>query len=170
MPEYQLRFMFLEPLEPNWSLVTWSVVLMEEYISIWNDSQYVRVQLVRIIFRYYTSFLVCSSNSTAPETALKSSRKYNIAITNLCMICCISGEQLFASKSTYSDLFIAVLNKESRFIRRPVKSHPQNHGSVMMFLGTVWRGWLLNGGSWVGPLRYRLIFNIFPLNGVLWNT
>ena len=38
--------MFLEPLQPNSALVTLSVVLLEHFISSWEDRRHVRVQLV----------------------------------------------------------------------------------------------------------------------------
>ena len=39
--------MLLEPLQHNPSLVAWGVVLLEDSISIWEDSHHVGVQLIR---------------------------------------------------------------------------------------------------------------------------
>ncbi|GFT99195.1 uncharacterized protein TNCV_1353641 [Trichonephila clavipes] len=39
--------MFLEPLQHNFSLVTWGVVLLEHSISSWKNRGHVRMQLIR---------------------------------------------------------------------------------------------------------------------------
>ncbi|GBO06602.1 hypothetical protein AVEN_20843-1 [Araneus ventricosus] len=48
--------MLLEPLQHNPSLVAWSVVLLEDSISSWDDKRHVRVQLIRNDVQIVRSF------------------------------------------------------------------------------------------------------------------
>ncbi|GBM88009.1 hypothetical protein AVEN_185942-1 [Araneus ventricosus] len=127
--------MLLESLQHNPSFVTWSVVLLEDSISSWEDKRHVRMQLIRNDVQIVRSFhRLFYHNYGSQSRPLERPPKHNAATTSLCMTCCTRGEQQFAWQKAYPDTTIDVMNQKSGFIR-PGNSLPLIHGPFSMFLG-----------------------------------
>ncbi|GBM74832.1 hypothetical protein AVEN_179932-1 [Araneus ventricosus] len=71
-PGHYLKFisMILEPLHHNSSLVTWSVILLEDSISSWEGRRHIRLKLVcndvHIVCRFHSVFYRKHGSQTRP--------------------------------------------------------------------------------------------------------